>query len=48
MNPGLILLLMLLGLVILAGDNQGGGHTPEDLADTITNIDAAHPQGDRS
>lgn len=48
MNPGLILLLMLLGLVILASENHGGGHAPEDLADTITNIDAAHPQGNRS
>jgi len=47
-NPGLILLLMLLGLVILASENHGGGHTPEDLADTITNIDAADPQGNRS
>lgn len=47
MNPGLILLLMLLGLVILAGDENGGGYTPTDLADTITRIDAAHPQGNR-
>lgn len=48
MNPGLILLLMLLGLVILASENHGGDYTPEDLADTITNIDAAAPQGNRS
>lgn len=48
MNPGLILLLLLPALVILAGDNHGGDYTPEDLADTITNIDAADPQGNRS
>lgn len=44
----MILLLMLLGLVILASENHGGDYTPEDLADTITNIDAAAPQGNRS
>ncbi|MGQ7271240.1 hypothetical protein [Marinobacter nauticus] len=48
MNPGLILLLLLPALVILASENHGGEHTPEDPADTITNIDAADPQGNRS